>query len=400
MKLQIPKDVEYIINKIYDNGHEAFIVGGCVRDSIIGLKPNDYDITTSAKPNEIMNIFKNEKIIETGIKHGTVTLIKNGIEYEITTYRIDGEYNDNRRPDFVEFTNDINKDLQRRDFTINAIAYNHRIGIVDTFDGIGDICKKIIKTVGKADERFNEDGLRIIRAVRFSCKLGFDIEKDTLTSIYKNINLIKNVSIERIQNEFNKILLSDSPENLYILYQAGMFDVLNFNSVKINKNELKYIKKSKKDLIIRLSIFTYIIGDIEESKNILNIFRYSNKIKKQCSIILDNLDNKIIADKVCIKLYLNKIGKENLSYLLYIKKILKKESINEDYDEIYEMINDIEQNKECYSLDKLAIDGSDLRALGYAGKDIGQKLDYLLKNVIENPKVNNKIDLISIIRDV
>ena len=400
MKLQIPKDVECIINKIYDNGYEAFIVGGCVRDSIIGLKPNDYDITTSAKPNEIMNIFKNEKIIETGIKHGTVTLIKNGIEYEITTYRIDGEYNDNRRPDFVEFTNDINKDLQRRDFTINAIAYNHRIGIVDTFDGIGDIHKKIIKTVGKADERFNEDGLRIIRAVRFSCKLGFDIEKDTLTSIYKNINLIKNVSIERIQNEFNKILLSDSPENLYILYQAGMFDVLNFNSVKINKNELKYIKKSKKDLIIRLSIFTYIIGDIEESKNILNIFRYSNKIKKQCSIILDNLDNKIIADKVCIKLYLNKIGKENLSYLLYIKKILKKEFINEDYDEIYEMINDIERNKECYSLDKLAIDGSDLRALGYAGKDIGQKLDYLLKNVIENPKINNKIDLISIIRDV
>ena len=400
MKLQIPKDVEYIINKIYDNGHEAFIVGGCVRDSIIGLKPNDYDITTSAKPNEIMNIFKNEKIIETGIKHGTVTLIKNGIEYEITTYRIDGEYNDNRRPDFVEFTNDINKDLQRRDFTINAIAYNHRIGIVDTFDGIGDICKKIIKTVGKADERFNEDGLRIIRAVRFSCKLGFDIEKDTLISIYKNINLIKNVSIERIQNEFNKILLSDSPENLYILYQAGMFDVLNFNSVKINKNELKYIKKSKKDLIIRLSMFTYITGYIEESKNILNIFRYSNKIKKQCSIILDNLDNKIIADKVCIKLYLNKIGKENLSYLLYIKKILKKEFINEDYDEIYEMINDIERNKECYSLDKLAIDGSDLRALGYAGKDIGQKLDYLLKNVIENPKINNKIDLISIIRDV
>ncbi|MBC8631086.1 CCA tRNA nucleotidyltransferase [[Eubacterium] tenue] len=400
MKLQIPKDVEYIINKIYDNGYEAFIVGGCVRDSIIGLKPNDYDITTSAKPNEIMNIFKNEKIIETGIKHGTVTLIKNGIEYEITTYRIDGEYNDNRRPDFVEFTNDINKDLQRRDFTINAIAYNHRIGIVDTFDGIGDIHKKIIKTVGKADERFNEDGLRIIRAVRFSCKLGFDIEKDTLISIYKNINLIKNVSIERIQNEFNKILLSDSPENLYILYQAGMFDVLNFNSVKINKNELKYIKKSKKDLIIRLSMFTYITGYIEESKNILNIFRYSNKIKKQCSIILDNLDNKIIADKVCIKLYLNKIGKENLSYLLYIKKILKKEFINEDYDEIYEMINDIERNKECYSLDKLAIDGSDLRALGYAGKDIGQKLDYLLKNVIENPKINNKIDLISIIRDV
>lgn len=400
MKLQIPKDVEYIINKIYDNGYEAFIVGGCVRDCIIGLKPNDYDITTSAKPNEIMSIFKNEKIIETGIKHGTVTLIKNGIEYEITTYRIDGEYNDNRRPDFVEFTNDINKDLQRRDFTINAIAYNHRIGIVDTFNGISDIYKKTIKTVGKADERFNEDGLRIIRAVRFSCKLGFDIEKDTLKSIYKNIKLIKNVSIERIQNEFNKILLSDSPENLDILYQAGMFEILGINNVKINKNELKYIKKSKKDLIIRLAIFMDTIGDVEESKNILNIFRYSNKIKKQCSILIDNLENKIIDDKICIKLYLNKIGKENLSYLLYIKKILKKEFINEDYDKIYEIINEIEQNKECYSLDKLAIDGNDLRALGYVGKDIGQKLDYLLKNVIENPKINNRVDLISIVRDV
>jgi tRNA nucleotidyltransferase (CCA-adding enzyme) len=400
MKIQMPENVEEIINKLYDNGFEAFIVGGCVRDSIIGLKPNDYDITTSAKPHEIMSVFKSERIIETGIEHGTVTLIKNGFEYEITTYRIDGEYNDNRHPDYVEFTSDITKDLQRRDFTINAMAYNHKIGIVDKFEGITDICKKIIKTVGKADERFNEDGLRIIRAVRFSSKLNFNIEDKTLKSIYDNINLIKNVSVERIQDELNKILLSDNPEKIYILCDAGIFDILGINNVKIDKNELMDLKKSKKDLIIRLTILIYIMGDIIESKEILNILKYSNKIKNQCNIILENLNDKIIADKVFIKMYLNKIGKENLTYLIDLKKLLKKEFTDGDYNKIYDLISEIEKNKECYSLKTLALDGNDLKALGYIGKDIGEKLDYLLKYVIENSKNNNKIDLIKILRGI
>ena len=196
MKIKLPKDVEEIIDYIYKFDKEAFIVGGCVRDSIIGVTPNDYDITTSASPDEIMDIFKEYRIIETGIKHGTITLMKNNSEYEITTYRIDGDYNDNRRPDYVEFTKDITKDLERRDFTINAMAYNHKVGLVDEFEGIKDLDRKLIKTVGIADERFNEDSLRIIRAVRFSSKLGFNIEHETLTSIYKNMNLIKNVSVD------------------------------------------------------------------------------------------------------------------------------------------------------------------------------------------------------------
>lgn len=397
MKINMPKDVKDIIDTIYENGYEAFIVGGCVRDSIVGIIPNDYDITTNAKPHETIEIFKGEKIVETGIEHGTISLIKNKNEYEITTYRIDGDYNDNRRPQSVEFTSDIIKDLKRRDFTINSIAYNHMKGMVDEFDGIGDIERKIIKTVGNADERFEEDGLRIIRAVRFSSKLGFDIESKTLKSIYKNINLIKNISAERIQEELNKILLSDNPEKIYILYDAKLFDVLKINNVRINKKDLIKIKSSKKDLAIRLSIFIYILGDINESKKILDLLKYSNKIKSQCITILDYINENIIDDKISIKIYLKEIGHESLNYLLYAKKILNKEFENKYYEKIKNLIKEIDINKECYCLKQLALNGSDLKRLGYRGKEIGEKLNLLLNKVIENPNINNKEELNNII---
>lgn len=397
MKINMPKDVKDIIDTIYKNGYEAFIVGGCVRDSIVGIIPNDYDITTNAKPYETRDIFKGEKIVETGIKHGTISLIKNKNEYEITTYRIDGDYNDNRRPQSVEFTSDIIKDLKRRDFTINSIAYNHMQGMVDEFDGIGDIERKIIKTVGNADERFEEDGLRIIRAVRFSSKLNFDIEPKTLKSIYKNINLIKNISAERIQEELNKILLSDNPEKIYILYDAKIFDVLKINNVRVNKKDLLKIKSSKKDLAIRLSIFIYILGDINESKKILNLLKYSNKIKNQCITILDHINENIIDDKISIKIYLKEIGHESLNYVLYAKKILDKEFENKYYEKIKNLIKEIDINKECYCLKQLALNGSDLKRLGYRGKEIGEKLNLLLNKVIENPNINNKEELNNII---
>lgn len=397
MKIDMPIDVKDIINDIYINGYEAYIVGGCVRDSIVGIKPNDYDITTNAKPEDTIRIFKNYRVIETGIKHGTITLIKNKNEYEITTYRIDGTYNDNRRPESVEFTSDIVQDLKRRDFTINSIAYNHKVGIVDAFNGIEDINKKIIRTVGDADERFKEDGLRIIRAVRFSSKLNFEIDNKTLESIYKNIKLIKNISSERIQEELNKILLSDYPEKIYILYDANLFDIFKIKNVKMNKNDLIKLKSSKKDLVIRLSIFIYILGDINESKKILDLLRYSNKIKSQCITILDNLDNKIIDDKIAIKIYLKEIGHESLNYLLYVKKVLDIEFEKKYCDKINNLIKEIDLNKECYSLKELALNGRDLNALGYKGKEIGEKLNFLLYNVIENPNINNKTDLINII---
>lgn len=404
MKITIPKEVEEIIDRLYEFNKEAFIVGGCVRDSIIGLKPNDYDVTTSAKPEEVLDIFKTSRVIETGIKHGTVTLIKNNSEYEITTYRIDGEYNDNRRPDYVEFTKDITKDLQRRDFTINAMAYNHKFGLIDEFGGIKDINKKLIKTVGVADERFNEDSLRIIRAVRFSSKLGFDIDDETLHSIYKNMYLIKNVSVERIQQELNKILISENPEKIYILYDAGMFRYIGINNINIKKSDLNKLKYSKKDIHLRLSILIYLMSNEEEAIKLLDILKYSNKVKDKCKILLDYIDEDISNDKLNIKIYLNKIGKHNLNDVLYLKNICKQdiENIGENkYNcEIKKSIENIEENNECYTLKELQFNGKDLQQLGYKGKEIGAKLNEILHIVMERPEMNNREKIIQLLKSV
>lgn len=404
MNIKFPKEVEEIINDIYKCNKEAFIVGGCVRDSILGIKPNDYDVTTSATPLEIIDIFKDYKVIETGIKHGTVTIIKNNSEYEVTTYRIDGEYNDNRRPDYVEFTKDITKDLQRRDFTINAMAYNHKIGLVDEFEGIKDLEKRLIKTVGVADERFNEDSLRIIRAVRFSSKLGFDIEEDTLKSIYRNMELIRNVSVERIQQELNKILISENPEKIYILYDAGMFKYIGLNNVKIEKSDLYKLKKCKNDIKLRLVVLIYIMSNKKESIKILDILKYSNEIKDNCTTLLNYIDDDIKCDKLNIKLYLNKIGKSSLMDIIYLKVILKnclKNEYEDNYmDRISKIIEDIEINNECYTLKGLELNGNDLKNLGYEGKEIGSKLNEILYIIMKEPRLNNKENLIELLKYV
>ena len=229
MKIYLPEKVKYIINKIYENNYEAYIVGGCVRDVLLGLEPNDYDITTSATPKVILDIFKDFKCIKTGIVHGTVSVIIDGDIYEITTYRIEGEYKDHRRPDVVDFTNKLEEDLKRRDFTINAMAYNEKVGLVDLFKGREDLNKKLIKTVGNPYDRFNEDGLRMIRAIRFSSKLDFTIEKETLLAIYDNAKIIKNISLERITDEFSKIILSKNPENLINLFKTKLLEYLNMS---------------------------------------------------------------------------------------------------------------------------------------------------------------------------
>ncbi|MEG2788434.1 MAG: polynucleotide adenylyltransferase, partial [Romboutsia sp.] len=264
MKINLPEKVEFIIDSIYENGYEAFIVGGCVRDYILGLEPNDYDIATSATPSEILEIFKEYKVIEIGIKHGTIGVIIGKTLYEITTYRIDGEYEKNRRPKNIKYSSNIYDDLKRRDFTINAMAYNYKVGLIDEFNGVNDIKKRIIRTVGNSDKRFIEDGLRIIRAIRFSAKLGFNIEENTLQSIYRNSHIIKNISIERITDEFSKIIISKKPEKIIFLYKTK---ILNFLGIEYNLNEnemdmfeesLKVISKCDINLESRLAMLEYL----------------------------------------------------------------------------------------------------------------------------------------------
>ncbi|HSQ88440.1 CCA tRNA nucleotidyltransferase [Romboutsia sp.] len=436
MKINLPKQVEFIIDKIYENGHEAFIVGGCVRDSILGIKPNDYDITTNAKPDEVIEIFKDYKIIDNGIKHGTIGLIIDKDIYEITTYRIESEYEGNRRPKDVKFTSNIIEDLKRRDFTINSIAYNYKRGLIDVFDGMNDIHRKVVKTVGDPDERFNEDGLRIVRAIRFSSKLGFDIESKTLKSIYKNSYIVKEISKERITDEVNKIILSKNPQQIILLYTTGILQSLGIYC-DLNGNEYNMLKKYSEILVQcsenleeRLLMLEYLISNKEitdmsnkedenikyykeniQPKSIVNKLKYSKYISNHCNKLIEYMfidENNI--DLIKIKKILNKIGAKNLNQVFKLKKMyyeynLKNDSYNESFKIKYNLLNNyinkiecIEKNKECYMIKDLDINGSILEGLGYKGIDIGNKLNYLLEEVIKNPSLNKRENLMKLLR--
>lgn len=431
MKIYLPEEVKFIINEIYRKGYEAFIVGGCVRDSILGVKPNDYDITTNAKPEDVVEIFSDFKIIDNGIKHGTVGVIIDKEVYEITTYRIEGEYENNRRPKNVEFTSDIVEDLKRRDFTINSIAYNNRIGLVDKFEGLKDIESKIIKTVGNPDERFNEDGLRIVRAIRFSSKLGFRIENRTLDSIYKNAKIIKNISKERITDEFTKIILSNNPEKITLLLKANILQsigVYNYKNENIDdiENNLTLLKECEYKLEERLVMLEYILSFNEVSniynedkseyyvnsimpKSIVNTLIYPKKVVNDVNILTEYMYKDIKVDNIEIKHILGKIGSEKLKNVLKFKKMynnycLRVKIYNSELKEKNSIIDNcineilkIENNKECYTIKELNIDGKVLMRLGYRGREIGEKLNYLLENVINNPDLNDENKLIELL---
>ncbi|MEF9991108.1 MAG: polynucleotide adenylyltransferase [Romboutsia sp.] len=437
MKIYLPEKVKFIIDEIYSNGYEAFIVGGCVRDSILGIEPNDYDITTNAKPEIIKKIFNDYKIIDNGIKHGTVGVIIDKEVYEITTYRIEGEYEKNRRPKSVEFTSDIILDLKRRDFTINSMAYNDKVGLLDKFNGIADIKGKIVKTVGNPDDRFSEDGLRIVRAIRFSSKLGFEIENKTLKSIYKNADIIENISKERITDEFTKTILSENPQNIILLYRTeilkkiGIHNYINEDIAELEKN-LSILRECDFNIEDRLAMLEYILGFNEinnidckkigkleyyikniKSKNIINTLMYLKKVSIKSNTMIECmiLDGKEYDNSIKIKHILKKIDKEILKKSLNLKKMYNKYSLrgkinssetNEKNKIIDNCINDIiriENLGECYSIKNIDISGNDLVKLGYRGKDIGERLELLLNEVIKNPELNKKNKLIKLLEN-
>ncbi|MBC2576533.1 CCA tRNA nucleotidyltransferase [Peptostreptococcus canis] len=432
MLIKIEKGAKYIIEKIIESGFEAFIVGGCVRDSIMGRKPNDWDITTSAKPQDIMSIFK--KTIPTGIAHGTVTVMIDKVGYEVTTYRIDGEYSDMRRPESVKFSDNIIDDLSRRDFTVNAMAYNDKKGLIDIFGGLDDINKKKIRCVGNPELRFNEDALRIIRAIRFSAKLGFSIDDNTYKSMLKNADNIKKVSIERITSEFEGII-KYSPCALTILNELGvckwLFDGFDFSEESITnaQNIINIYKKTNTD-------DTYInenyeFGDIfsiENAKyinvltravcfghidnyiliNILRKLRYSNKdivnTKKIHSIYLnekyDALSDENINKntmRVMMKEIMRDLEDILLSKYAIYSKFIKK---NQNLGLCFAIFNDIIESGECFSISHLQINGRDVIENDIAkGPEIGELLNYLLDYVIKNPKANKKEELLNLARN-
>ena len=407
MKINLPPKVRYIINKIYENNYEAYIVGGCVRDAILGFEPNDYDITTSASPNTIQEIFKDFKCIETGIEHGTVSVVIEDEIFEITTYRIEGEYKDHRRPDKVDFTDRLEEDLKRRDFTINAMAYNEKKGLIDLFGGKEDLNNKIIKTVGNPYDRFNEDGLRMIRAIRFSSKLNFTIEKETLKAIYDKSFIINNISLERITDEFTKIILSDKPENIKYLFETKLLKYLNIsNEDDIGKlkqfyNEIVILKKINKNLEKRLALLDYIIEKNNiNCKSFCNELIYSKKVIKNHNIILTLLKNIEIdhLNKVEIKKILSEVDRNLLEEYLDISRIIYDKE--KKVDEIIDILSEIEENNECYIIKNLKVNGRDIMSLGYKNKEVGEVLNYLLEIVIEDYTLNKKDVLIKKIKEI
>jgi len=385
--MQLPEQVKFIISELNKNGYEGYIVGGCVRDYLMGIPPHDYDITTSALPEEVKAIFPHT--VDTGIEHGTVTVIIDKIGYELTTYRIDGEYKDNRHPEQVIFTDKLAGDLSRRDFTVNAIAYNDQRGYVDMFGGMEDIKKAIIKGVGEPSKRFQEDALRMMRALRFSAQLNFSIEENTMLALKENAQLIKNISIERIREEFFKLIISDHNERLDLLYESGMLPYFLPELKKIiEDNSISYttINTLSKDICVRLAYVFHTL-DSDNVKKILHNFRTDNKTNKITSQLVKYIDFEI-TDKYSLRKLISILG-ENTEHEIEIMGAVK----GIDTSKAKEMYSEIISAGDCCNLKSLAINGNDLKELGIDhGKEVGEYLAKALDFVLKNPHNNQGVN--------
>lgn len=376
--MKLPENVEFILNKLDQEGYEGYIVGGCVRDYIMGVKPHDYDITTSALPEDVKRIFRHT--VDTGIQHGTVTVVIKKECYELTTYRIDGEYKDNRHPEEVLFTNKLSGDLSRRDFTVNAIAYNPQKGFVDLFGGRQDIENKIIRGVGIAAKRFQEDALRMMRAVRFSAQLDFSIEDETLNALNENAHLIKNISVERIRDELFKIFMSNHNEKLPLLLNSGMTEHF---MPELLTAEIDYstLNNMSKNIIIRLSYILRAL-DYEHVKNVLKKLKCDNKTITTVSLIVKHI-NYNITDEYSMRKLINNTGEYTTS-LLEVMGAVKNDSMKNEITLYNSVKND------CCNLKDLNLKGNDLIMAGIKGKAVGEYLNKALDYVMQNPTANER----------
>lgn len=436
MNIVLPKNVKTIIKILNTHNYEAFIVGGCVRDSVIGLTPHDWDICTNAKPEEIKKCFENFNTFDSGIKHGTISVVLDGEVFEVTTYRIDGTYSDNRRPDSVTFTSDITQDLARRDFTINAMAYNEKRGLIDPYGGRNDLSDKIIKCVGNPDFRFNEDALRIIRALRFASVYNFEIDYETAKSIHKNADLLNNIAVERISVELNKLLSGNGAEKILNNYRdviavfipeiKPMFDY-NQHTKHHNRDlwhhTIYAVKSIDNTPLLRMSMLLHDIGkpkackrdedgtchfkghpkySAEMAETILRRLKYSNDFIETCITLIKYHDVRFSGSKRQLRHVMSAIGDKNVELLLKIQRAdimaqsdYKHKEKLEKLDLACQTYKEILADKDCFTLKQLKINGNDIKNLGLSeGIKIGKILKILLGLVIEDKIENEKSDLI------
>ena len=436
IKIDLPKNVKFIIDTLESAGYEAYAVGGCVRDSILGRTPNDWDITTSAKPLETKALFK--KTFDTGIKHGTISVLLGKEIYEVTTYRIDGEYEDARHPKEVTFTAELKEDLLRRDFTINAMAYNPTSGIVDLYGGIEDLKNHVIRCVGVPHDRFSEDALRIMRAVRFAAQLDYTIEEKTQEAIRELAGTLSKISAERIQVELIKLLTSDHPEFLKLAWELGITKVIlpefdrameseqnNPNhAYSVGEHSLKVMQYLPPDKVMRLAGLFHDIGKMDTkttdekgvdhfyghpevgakiAAEVFNRLKFDNDTKTKVCRLVECHDWFIGAVPSHIRRYMNRIGEEFFPMIFDFNKadimaqsFYNREEKLEDLEVLKEAYLKVKEAGDCINIKDLVITGSDVIKAGVpAGPKVGAVLKALLEEVLDDPAKNNKDYLLS-----
>lgn len=435
MKLRVPPGVGMIIEKLNVCGYEAYAVGGCVRDSILGRVPDDWDITTSAKPEKVKGLFG--RTVDTGLAHGTVTVLVGATGYEVTTYRIDGEYEDARHPSSVEFTGSLEEDLMRRDFTINAMAYSEKDGLIDLFGGVEDLQRRVIRCVGDPRQRFGEDALRILRAVRFAAQLGFSVEVETGEAIRELAGTLAVISAERIQAEIVKMLVSERPQMWEMAWKMGItkvimpeFDLMMetkqntpHHRYNVGEHTLKVMEYVRADKVLRLAALLHDVGKPKmktTDKNGRDHFKQHAKAGKEIAGVImkrlkfdNDTTNKVLelvywhdlrpkAEPGAIRRAIYHVGVELFPLLLELqyadnmsKSMYHRQAKLQLTDDMKRLYEDIMAEEQCVSLKDLALTGSDLIDMGMKpGPRIGEILHTALFEVLEHPEHNNKEYLI------
>lgn len=441
MRIQLPEKVTKIIAALEAAGFEAYAVGGCVRDSVLGRKPDDWDITTSAKPAQVKRLF--ERTVDTGIKHGTVTVLLGKEGFEVTTYRIDGVYEDGRHPSEVSFTTSLREDLRRRDFTINAMAYNEKDGLVDLYGGLADLEAGVIRCVGMAKERFDEDALRMLRAVRFSAQLGYRIGEETGAAIRELAPNLQKISAERIQVELIKLVTSPHPDYLRTAYELGItaqilpeFDLCmetpqrhKHHCYDVGEHILHSMLFVEADKVLRLGMLFHDIGKPQTltvdadgtthnkkhpfagekiTRGVMRRLKFDNNTTDKVTKLVLYHDYDIAPTEASVRRAVNRIGEDIFPMIFTVRRAdiaaqsdyMRKEKL-EKVEYIEKLYQDILKNKDAVSLKDLAVTGSDLIAEGIPpGREIGKKLNALLERVLDDPSLNEKETLLRICKEM
>ena len=435
----LPKEVIYIIEALESNGYEAYIVGGCVRDSLLGKTPKDWDICTSALPTETMRVFSNHTTIATGLQHGTLTLVLDHHPYEITTYRIDGNYSDHRRPETVSFVRNLHEDLARRDFRINAMAYHPTRGVADPFGGREDLRNGVIRCVGDPTRRFREDALRIMRAMRFAAVLGFRIDEDTAAAMLSTRDLLSEIAVERIAAELKQMLLGDFFRDIVeksfpviaevlpeLAPTAGFLQNHPFHDCDVLTHILKSVEAAPRDPVLRLTMLLHDIGkpqvysesagvghfyghsrsSLEIAQNILTRLRFDTDTLHQVTELIRYHDAEIVAERRAVKRWLQRLGEQRFWQLLEVQRAdlaaqspRAKEEMSGRIEAVSAVAAEVIREKQCFSLRALAVKGDDLLAAGMSeGREVGQVLERMLEWVIEEKVDNDKDTLLAVLK--